>query len=295
MKRVISLVLTALMSLVTLVVVTAPAAEATAGPVKVVSLGDSFAAGSTLDPTYQTNALCDRSSLGYPYLLKKFSQSPLVDVACGGGTTTDLLAPRLIGSTLLPPQIAAVTSSTKVVTLTVGGNDVGFSQLAQCLAEAMMLPDPTAQALAVNICLQPLGDTAALAAKVYAMSQGLAASLLAIHAQAPEARIFVSNYPLVLGLNGDGTCANIPSYLVGGVAPVDAANAQLNAVIGGVVMETAAAGVPVTLVDVVPAFAGHGLCSATTPLINGLLHPSAQGQQVYADAFNAAIKQAFAA
>ncbi|MHB1007670.1 MAG: hypothetical protein ACYC1E_00225 [Propionibacteriaceae bacterium] len=76
MKRVISFVLTALMSLMTLMAVGVPAAEAASGPVKVVSLGDSFAAGSTLAVAYQTDALCDLSSLSYPYLLKKFSQTP---------------------------------------------------------------------------------------------------------------------------------------------------------------------------------------------------------------------------
>ncbi|MBI4900102.1 MAG: SGNH/GDSL hydrolase family protein [Actinobacteria bacterium] len=294
MKRMISLVLTALMSLVTVIVVAAPTAHATAGPVKVVSLGDSFAAASTLATTYQTDALCDRSSLGYPYLLKKFSQSPSVDVACGGAVTRDLFAGRTIGATTLPPQLAALTSSTKVVTLTVGGNDVGFSQLAQCLATAMTIGDPTAQALAVNACLQPLSDSTALGAKVYAMSQGLAASILAIHTQAPEAQIFVSDYPVILGLNADGTCPTIPQLPAGVIALVDGANAQLNTTIGAVVIATAGAGVPVTLVDVAPSFTGHGVCS-TSPLINGFLHPSAQGQQVYADAFNAAIKQAFAA
>ncbi len=292
MKRVISLVLTALLSLVALVAVGVPAAEATAGPVKVVSLGDSFAAGSTLDPAY-SETVCDRSSLSYPYLLKKFSQSPMVDVACGGATTSDLFGPQVVNGTSVPAQILAVSSSAKVVTLTIGGNDVGFSQLAWCLANALTISDPTMQAIAESACLQPLSIPGAFSTELYGMAQRLTAALLAIQAKAPEAQIFVSDYPIILGLAADGTCPEIPQVPASLVGTIDAANAQVNATIGGVVAAAAGA-VHVTFVDVAPSFAGHGLCS-TTPLINGLLHPTAQGQQVYADVFNASIKTTFAA
>lgn len=291
MKRVISLVLTALTSLMTLMAVGVPAAEAVSGPVKVVSLGDSFAAGSTLDVAYRTDALCDRSSLSYPYLLKKFSQSPSAEVACGGAVTTDLLASQTIGSTTLPAQISAVTSSTKVVTLTIGGNDAGFSQLAQCLAAAMTIVNADARAAAISSCLQPLSDPYAFAGALYTMGLRLAVALDTIQAVAPDAQIFVSDYPLLLGLNADGSCPTVP-VSPSLVAIMDSANTLLNSAIHDVVMAKAAT-LHVTFVDVAASFAGHGLCS-TTPLINVYLHPSAAGQQVYADVFNTAIKTTFA-
>lgn len=282
MKRVIPLVLTALLSLVTLVGVGAPAAQAAAGPVKVVSLGDSFAAGSTLDPSDQTDALCDRSSLSYPYQLKKFSTSPSADVACGGAVVADLLAPRVIGSTVLAPQIASVSSSAKVVTLTIGGNDVGFAQIAQCLAGAQT-PDQAAA------CVP---DPVAFGTALYTMGAHLAYALDAIQAQAPQAQIFVSDYPILLGI-GAGGCPVLP-LPPAVIAGIDGANGQVNAAIATVVAAKTST-LHVTFVDVAPSFAGHGLCSGTASLIDAQLHPSAAGQQVYADVFNAAIKATFAA
>src|SRR5439155_3442214 len=67
---------------------------------------------------------CKRSVYAYPYLwTQKHAGTALSFVACSGAKTTDLLS----------TQIQAVTSATTLVTMTIGGNDIGFANLIyQC-------------------------------------------------------------------------------------------------------------------------------------------------------------------
>lgn len=67
-------------------------------------------------------ARCGRSSLSYATLLAARLNLDLVDASCGGATTAHLLGPW----NELPPQIDAVTPDARLVTVTIGGNDVGF-------------------------------------------------------------------------------------------------------------------------------------------------------------------------
>ena len=62
----------------------------------------------------------------------------MVDVSCSGATTAHILK-RWGG---LPPQIDAVTPAARLVTVTIGGNDVGYVgglMAASCDADAASL------------------------------------------------------------------------------------------------------------------------------------------------------------
>jgi lysophospholipase L1-like esterase len=231
-----------------------------------VALGDSFAAGYGLpskpDPASQ---LCARSNLAYPELLNGFRTLKNLDfVACSGATTRDLWN----------LQLDALSASTRTVTLTIGGNDAGFSQLA-CLQTTCDLDQLAAQA------------SAALAALTGAVPSDTVVSLpvilAAIQARAPHARIFLTGYPELFGSSSTlyGTKAACPVALPARSA-VNALVVQLNAVIKGSATAARAAGVNVTYVGVAGAFNGHGLCDSRAPFISTVLHPTALGQLTYA-------------
>ena len=88
-----------------------------------VAMGSSFASGSGIAPyDPAAPARCQRSTENYARQLARKYKLALVDVTCGGATTAHILGPW----NELPPQIVALTPDTALVTITIGGNDVGY-------------------------------------------------------------------------------------------------------------------------------------------------------------------------
>ncbi|MFC3174686.1 SGNH/GDSL hydrolase family protein [Novosphingobium bradum] len=88
-----------------------------------VALGSSYAAGPGVgEPVPGEPARCGRGSLSYARVLAARLRLKLVDASCSGATTAHLLGPW----NELAPQIDAITPDTRLVTITVGGNDVRF-------------------------------------------------------------------------------------------------------------------------------------------------------------------------
>jgi lysophospholipase L1-like esterase len=81
--------------------------------------------------------------VNYPSVLAQRLRLTLVDVSCGGATTLHVLGPW----NELPAQIDSVTADTRLVTLSIGGNDVGYAIgliAASCRAGAPYRPGPCA-------------------------------------------------------------------------------------------------------------------------------------------------------
>lgn len=88
-----------------------------------VSLGSSYAAGAGIGPLVaQSPKRCGRTENNYAHLLAAELKLDLVDASCGGATTAHILGKW--GE--LPPQIDAVTADTRLVTITIGGNDLNY-------------------------------------------------------------------------------------------------------------------------------------------------------------------------
>jgi lysophospholipase L1-like esterase len=86
---------------------------------KYVALGDSYSSGVGTG-SYTLSSSCLRSTYAYPYLeAQARPNTALVFVACSGATTTDVMN----------NQIQSVTADTRFVTITIGGNDAGFSNV----------------------------------------------------------------------------------------------------------------------------------------------------------------------
>jgi lysophospholipase L1-like esterase len=99
-----------------------PAPQLAAGD-HYVAMGSSFAAGpGVTTPADTPPNRCNRSADNYPRQVAARLGLSLTDVSCGGATTGHILG----AWNELPPQIDALRRDTKLVTITIGGNDVGY-------------------------------------------------------------------------------------------------------------------------------------------------------------------------
>lgn len=247
----------AVAAIAALALVGAAAQPADAGPLtpnrgRYAALGDSYAAGVG-NPSLKNSGTAGRSAAAYPVLLAD-GVNKVTFLAVSGATTARVAT----------DQVPQIPRGVEQVTLTVGGNDVGFSQVVGACTTSTF----QACALAVNDA----------SARIPGMMAGLADLIDEIEEQAPRAEIYVTGYPILFQAPG--------VYCGPEIAVVDAANAQLNAAI-----ETVATSSGATYVDVASEFEGHGICSADSWILRAgspaPLHPTAAGQQAYADAVEA--------
>ena len=86
-------------------------------------MGDSYSAASgvlPLDPTAPPQ--CLRSTRNYPHVIASRVDVRLRDVTCGAAETNDYFEEQYDG---VAPQLDALTRRTRLVTMTIGGNDQG--------------------------------------------------------------------------------------------------------------------------------------------------------------------------
>ncbi|QII07794.1 SGNH/GDSL hydrolase family protein [Rhodococcoides fascians A25f] len=90
-----------------------------------VALGSSFAAGPGIEPVVDDKAM--RSGRNYAHLVAEDLGAALTDATVSGATTATILEKKQrVSTTRFAPQIDAVRTSTDLVTITVGGNDLGY-------------------------------------------------------------------------------------------------------------------------------------------------------------------------
>ena len=149
-----------------------------------VALGSSYAAGANIPPLAPDRpARCGASQASYSRLLTADLGLDLTDASCGGATIAHLLA----GWDELPAQVEAVNSATRLVTVTIGGNDLNYMGLmfaASCHArnERARLAEDCA-----TVTLPTEDD-------YRAVEDRLTEALGAIRARAPHARVVLVQY-----------------------------------------------------------------------------------------------------
>lgn len=156
------------------------------------ALGSSFAAGAGIPPLATDRPTrCGASQLGYSRLLAADLGLNLTDASCGGATTAHVLG----AWDELPAQIEAVRPDTRLVTITIGGNDLNYMGVlfaASCHAGtatgtlAARMQDP-----ATGQC-RPLPLPDAVAYRT--VEDSLSALMLAVKARAPQARVVLVQY-----------------------------------------------------------------------------------------------------
>lgn len=219
-----------------------------------VSLGDSYTAGVGLKPL--AYPACLRSEANYPNLVaKQLDVGDLVDVSCGGASSTNLTQIQKLPDGSNPPQLDSVTVETDLVTLGLGFNDFG---LAYYLLYACLPVKGTLSAGCAGYLKQPQGVIDAVIRNV---GVRLRSDLDAIRERAPKARIVLVGYPRFLP--DEGSCSDQ-------VPLPDAALGRIRVSFKKVSeeMERAARNAKVDYVDMYSASGGHDVCS-DEPWVNG--------------------------
>jgi lysophospholipase L1-like esterase len=267
---------------------TQPATGPTSGPF--VALGDSFAAGDLIPFSPSgTPAGCLRSTHSYSAdAAAALRVTRYIDAACTGATTADMTRPESVLLGTNPPQFSFLAADDSVVTLTIGGDDIGFLGILETCAR-LSLTNPFG-----NPCQRhyTAGGTDQLAAAVSATAPKVAAVLRGIHARAPHAKVLLVGYPDILPATGDGCWPLVP-FAFGDVPYLRGIEVNVNQMLAS----TAAAN-GATYVDTYTATIGHDACQAPNVKdVEGLVptspaypfHPNRSGQQVMAGQVLAAL------
>jgi len=114
--------------------VVAALVAATPAAADYVALGDSYAAGPVI-PLQIAPFGCLKSNNNYAHLAARQLGLALTDPSCSGAETEDMTATQGVTPGPNPPQFDSLNRHTTVVTLGIGGNDIGFTGIAEnCLS-----------------------------------------------------------------------------------------------------------------------------------------------------------------
>lgn len=239
-----------------------PAAASAARPAPLVldGLGDSYASGYGVPP-YSS---CGRSDAAPAVMVDGRRRLQLDDfVACAGATSASLIAGG---------QLDALDADTDVVTLSVGGNDIGWGNVvAACLGGSDA---------------QCAGALAATRTRVTTQLPGMLEPVYdGIDAAAPDAQVIVTGYPHLFTPEAGAMLGASPAEQAALNEGADLLNATIRA--------TAQAH-GYTFADVTRKFDGHGANSADPwllgPFDQAAFHPNARGYEAYAAAVTSAVR-----
>lgn len=266
-----------------------------------VALGDSFSAGEGapaasadhyLPGTDNGTNLCHRSDDAYSVVMGQAIGIDPQFAACSGATTTDYWNGQ--GDRRgQPAQRDMVNPSATLVTLSFGGNNIGFADVAKNCA--------VVKQLRTSWSANCLDEIAKARSKVDALDDDpdaqkrVSAVLDDIHARAPGARVLVMGYPKVFPDQPTGQCATgfaTTDFLIREMLQINDLADALNGKISSI---TRARSSFATFVDVSNALRGHDLCTgdgvrwvnrftqlAPESKKNESYHPNTEGQAAFA-------------
>lgn len=263
-------------------------AESIPAKSRYVALGDSYASGPLVPVQYGHPIGCGRSTNNYANVLARTGDLELTDVTCGGAVTENMLLPQQTAPLPNAPQFEALNGSESLVTITIGGNDIGFGEiLGTC-------PVISSANLAGAACKDyyTAGGEDRLDERIENTAPKVADVLAGITERSPNARVAVVGYPTVLPAEGPGCYPTVP-VSAGDTAYLRGIVAKLN---GMLAEEADEAGVD--FVDTAGPSVGHDYCQppeekwlegivpteAATPV-----HPNARGYRSMAAATGAVV------
>ncbi|OZE82840.1 hydrolase [Rhodococcus sp. 15-649-2-2] len=264
----------------------APTASSSAS-LDYVALGDSAASGPRI-PNQVGAPGCQQSDSNYPHVLaEELAVASFVDVTCSGAITENIVStPQATSSGDVPVQLDALSADTDLVTITIGGNDIGLvSTAVGCLTF-------TASS-ATNVCKDRLtaGGVDTVAAAIAEKAPNWGAMLDAVTERAPDARILVVGYGTYLP---DGGCFPTQPML-----PEDADYIQGSITAMNEALKTQADEHGAEFVDTEALSVGHDVCVAPDQrYFEGVipqnpaapLHPTAAGMAGIGDAVAEAVR-----
>jgi hypothetical protein len=175
----------------------------TASAANYVSLGDSYTAGPLI-PNPVLPLGCLKSSNNYPHLAAPKIGLALKDPSCSGATTAHMTQQQNVepdGPN--PPQFNSLSAETEVVSLTIGGNDIGFTSIIENCITYNPFSSPCKNKYTA-------GGKDQISEKIAATAPKIAAVLQGIEANAPSADTYVLNYPAIFPETGSGCWPQMP-------------------------------------------------------------------------------------
>jgi len=288
-------------------------AGAQADPGPYVALGDSFTAGPLVPNQVGEPAGCARSDHNYPSIVAAATGvSVFRDRSCSSATTVHMRSPQAVTLGSNPPQFGGLSGDTALVTIGIGGNDVGLVGAAVDCVQLGLLAPVTGTACRSNFakpgggvglvgaavsCLEmgtlaPTGTACRshfakpgggdmLVDKIAATAPKIAATLQAIHLASPQARVLLVGYPAVAPRDGT-SCYPLVPLSDDDMAYLEGMLRRTNAMLA----EQAAAN-DAEFVDTYEESTGHDVCKPIgTRWFEGLVpmslafpvHPNALGE-----------------
>ncbi|MER5474450.1 SGNH/GDSL hydrolase family protein [Streptomyces sp. NPDC002935] len=243
-----------------------------------VALGDSYTSGPLIP--LQIDANCARSDHNYPSITAAERKiASFTDVSCGGAKTDEMWKAQGTNG----PQLDAVKHDTDLVTVQIGGNDMGFGSIIATCAGL------SSKDLAGNPCQQYYGASGfdQLTLNIIETAPKVARVLRAVHARAPHARVVVVGYPDLLPDDGSGCYPTVP-FAAKDFPYLRDTGKRLNLMLRTVALLNRA-----EYVDTYGPTVGHDMCKApadrwveplrpTSPAAPA--HPNAKGQEAMARA-----------
>lgn len=224
-------------------------------PLAYAALGDSYAAGVGGG---ERRGECWRTTAGYPVSVARALGQDLAYQACLGATVADVER----------DQLAVLGPGTTHVSLTVGGNDVGFVPVIVECAKPSWMVDSDAV----------IDDAFALLTTE--LPRRLTRVVARIRERAPRAELVVTAYPVLF--NGED-CNALTFFSPHEMSRLEQGVDDLAAVIGGVAGDAGAA-----FVDPRADFEGHAVCdreewvSGVSWPLEESYHPNVDGHAAYA-------------
>ncbi len=239
-----------------------PAASAAAS--QYAALGDSYSSGVGTRVFYEESGECDRSPDAYPPKIASKHSYTLNFEACSGAKTPEVIE----------KQLGKLTSSTALVTISIGGNDAGFSNvMLNC-------------ALYYFTCGSAISEADEYIAKT--LPGKLETTYKDIRAKATTAEVIVLGYPKLF--TKEGTTCNVNFLTSGNEKKINESAEKIDAVI-----KARAEALKFKFVNPTSAFESHEVC-AKEEWLNGQsnplsesYHPNVKGQEEFTTLMNAAI------
>jgi lysophospholipase L1-like esterase len=239
-----------------------PVASAAAS--QYVALGDSYSSGVGTRVFYSESGECDRSPEAYPPKIATAKGYSLNFEACSGAKTPEVIE----------KQLGKLSSSTALVTITIGGNDAGFSNvMLNC-------------ALYYFTCGSAISEGNSYIANT--LPGKLETTYKDIRAKATTAEVIVLGYPKLFTKEG-ATC-NVNFLTSGNEKKINESAEKIDAVI-----KARAEAMKFKFVNPTSAFESHAVCASeewlngqSSPLSESY-HPNVKGQAEFTTLMKAAI------
>ena len=188
-----------------------PPASPPPNPLVYVALGDSYTSGPLVLPHDDTFVPqdCGQSTRNYPHIASQLIKADVFrDVSCGGATIDDFSAAHnAYAGSNVDPQYDALDASVDVVTIGIGGNDVGFTGAA---LDCVQPPTQAGGTPCTSSFYENGVDT--ISRDIAAMKINLGDAIEHVRALAPNAKVLIVSYPTAMPDSGVGCYPYVPIF-----------------------------------------------------------------------------------